>query len=220
MADSPAVPQGPGLFAGKGRATLLSGIWIQNPVAVLSIGMCSTLAVTNRLASALVMGLAVILITACSSFIISLLRASIPHRIRLIVIMAVVATFVITFDQSLKAFAYPMSKQLGPYVGLIIANCIVMGRAEGFALGNPPLLAALDGAANGLGYTFVLALVAVFRELLGSGQLLGMTVLPPSVYTPCQIMVLAPGAFLGLGLLVAFISWRQSAKAVSPEKKP
>jgi len=207
------------LFAGKGLLTFISGVWVNNPVAILNIGICSTLAVTNKLSTSLVMGLAVTFITACSNFILSLLRNSMPHRVRLIVIMAVVATFVIMFDQLLRAFAYPMSKQLGPYVGLIIANCIVMGRAEGFALSNPPLLSALDGIANGLGYTLVLALIGSFRELVGAGQLLGFVILPPSIYTPCQVLVLAPGAFLGLGLLIGFFNWRKAAALAVKGKK-
>ena len=211
------LPSGPGLFQGKGKQTFLSGLWFNNPVAVQIIGICSTLAVTSRLSTALVMGFAVLFVSSCANSILSVIRNRVPHRIRLIVVMAVIATFVILFDQLLKAFAFSMSKQLGPYVGLIIANCIVMGRAEGFALANPPPLAVLDAAANGLGYTMVLALIGGFRELIGSGHLLGFTILPLSIYTPCQIMVLAPGAFLGLGLLNALFNRIRSTPPV--EKK-
>jgi Na+-transporting NADH:ubiquinone oxidoreductase subunit D len=208
---------GSGLLQGKGRQTFLAGVWFNNPVVVQIIGICSTLAVTSRLSTALVMGFAVLFVSSCANFFLSLIRNRVPHRIRLIVVMAVIATFVILFDQLLKAFAFNMSKQLGPYVGLIIANCIVMGRAEGFALANPPALAVLDAASNGLGYTLVLASIGAFREIVGSGQLLGTTVLPLSVYTPCQIMVLAPGAFLGLGLLIALLN--RIRKTPPAEKK-
>lgn len=195
-----------GLCGGKGFATLKDGVWTSNPLAIQILGICSALAVTNRLETALVMGGALIFVSAGSNLLVSLMRAYIPHRIRMIAEVAVIATFVILFDQFLKAFYWPMSKQLGPYVGLIITNCIVMGRAEAFALQNRPIVAIVDGVANGMGYALVLAIIGAFRELLGTGQILGFTLLGAKWYTPNQIMILAPGAFFTLGLLIAFFN--------------
>ena len=130
--------------------------------------------------------------------------------------VAIIATFVILFDQFLKAFYWDMSKQLGPYVGLIITNCIVMGRAEAFALQNPPLLSIVDGIANGLGYAAVLAIIGFFRELLGSGEIFGRQVLSAQWYTPNQIMILAPGAFFALGIVIAIFN---AVKGPDPEEK-
>jgi Na+-transporting NADH:ubiquinone oxidoreductase subunit D len=132
-----------------------------------------------------------------------LLRKHTPHRIRMIAEVAIIATFVIVFDQFLKAFYWDMSKQLGPYVGLIITNCIVMGRAEAFALQNPPILSIVDGVANGLGYAAILAIIGFFRELLGTGEIFGYEVLSGQWYTPNQLMILAPGAFFALGIVIA-----------------
>jgi Na+-transporting NADH:ubiquinone oxidoreductase subunit D len=188
------------------RQTLRDGIWTNNPISMQILGICSALAVTNRLENSLVMGGALIFVTTMSSLLVSLLRKTIPRRIRMIAEVAIIATFVIMFDQFLRGFYWEMSKQLGPYVGLIITNCIVMGRAEAFALQKPPGLSALDGAANGLGYAFVLAVIGFFRELLGTGQVFGHPVLLSEWYTPNQIMILAPGAFFALGFLVALFN--------------
>lgn len=193
---------GSGPCGGKGLVTLKDGAWTSNPLAVQMLGICSALAVTNRLENSLVMGAALIFVCTCSNLLVSLLRNIVPHRIRMIVEVAIIATFVILFDQFLKAFYWEMSKQLGPYVGLIITNCIVMGRAEAFALQNPPLLAIVDGIANGLGYAAVLGLVGFFRELSGSGKVLGITILSEGWYTPNQLMILAPGAFFTLGIII------------------
>ena len=192
-----------GLCGGRGLLTLKEGAWTNNPLAVQMLGICSALAVTNRLENSLVMGAALIFVCVGSNLFVSLLRKHTPHRIRMIAEVAIIATFVILFDQFLKAFYWDMSKQLGPYVGLIITNCIVMGRAEAFALQNPPLLSIVDGAANGLGYAVALAVIGFFRELFGAGQIFGHVVLSSEWYTPNQLMILAPGAFLALGIVIA-----------------
>lgn len=196
-----------GLCGGKGLVTLKDGAWLNNPLAIQVLGICSALAVTNRLENALVMGIALIFVCIGSNLFVSLLRKYTPHRIRMIAEVAIIATFVILFDQFLKAFYWDMSKQLGPYVGLIITNCIVMGRAEAFAMQNPPILSMVDGLANGLGYAVVLAVIGFFRELLGSGKVLGITMLDGHWYEPNQLMILAPGAFFTLGIVIAVFNW-------------
>ncbi len=192
-----------GLCGGKGLTTMKEGAWTNNPLAIQVLGICSALAVTNKLMNSLVMGVALIFVCVGSNLLVSLLRKHTPHRIRMIAEVAIIATFVILFDQFLRAFYWDMSKQLGPYVGLIITNCIVMGRAEAFALQNPPILSILDGIANGVGYAVILAIIGFFRELLGTGQIMGYEVLSSSWYTPNQLMVLAPGAFIALGFVIA-----------------
>ncbi len=192
-----------GLFEGKGKITLKDGIWENNPISIQILGVCSALAVTNRLENSLVMGAALIFVCIGTNLFVSLLRNVTPRRIRMIAEVAIIATFVILFDQFLKAFYWDMSKRLGPYVGLIITNCIVMGRAEAFALQNRPMVSILDGAANGIGYAIVLAIIGFSRELLGTGNIMGFTILSDTWYTPNQLMVLAPGAFIALGFLIA-----------------
>jgi len=199
-----------GLCGGKGKVTLMAGLWKNNPISIQILGICSALAVTNRLENSLVMGIALIFVCAGTNLSVSILRKIMPRRIRMIAEVVIISTFVILFDQYLKAYNWDMSKRLGPYVGLIITNCIVMGRAEAFALQNRPLISVIDGMANGLGYAIVLALVAIIRELLGKGQLLGRQILSPEWYEPNQIMVLAPGAFFALGFLIAI------ANAIKP----
>ncbi len=205
-----------GLCGGKGLLTLKDGAWANNPLAIQILGICSALAVTNRLENSLVMGAALIFVCVGSNLLVSLLRKRTPHRIRMIAEVAIIATFVIMFDQFLKAFYWDMSKQLGPYVGLIITNCIVMGRAEAFALQNPPVLSIVDGAANGLGYAVVLAIIGFFRELLGTGEIFGYEVLSGQWYTPNQLMILAPGAFFALGIVIAVFN---AIKGPEPEEK-
>ncbi|MBN1457091.1 MAG: NADH:ubiquinone reductase (Na(+)-transporting) subunit D [Sedimentisphaerales bacterium] len=195
-----------GLCGGKGLVTLKDGAWTQNPLAIQVLGICSALAVTNKLENSLVMGAALIFVCVGSNLFVSLLRKHTPHRIRMIAEVAIIATFVILFDQLLKAFYWEMSKQLGPYVGLIITNCIVMGRAEAFALQNPPILSILDGLANGFGYAVILAIIGFFRELLGTGKVMGHEILSGNWYTPNQIMILAPGAFFALGIVIAIFN--------------
>lgn len=208
----------PGPCQGKCRETLQGGIYRFNPVTCQVLGICSCLAVTNRLENALVMGVALIFVLALSNLIVSVLRTLIPRRIRMIVEVAVIATFVIIFDQFLKAFYWDMSKQLGPYVGLIITNCIVMGRAEAFAMQNRPLLSVVDGIANGIGYAIVLALIAFFRELVGAGTVLGYTVLSDVWYQNNLLFVLAPGAFFAAGFLVWIINVINPPKATETKK--
>ena len=172
-----------------------------NPIIVQILGICSALAVTVKMEPALVMGLSVIFVTAFSNLIMSLLRNGVPSRIRIIVQLVVIASLVIVVDQFLKAYMYEVSKQLSVYVGLIITNCIVMGRVEAFALGNKPWDSFVDGVANGLGYAFILVLVAFFRELFGSGQLFGMQVLG-DWYTPNSLMLFPPMALIIVGCII------------------
>jgi Na+-transporting NADH:ubiquinone oxidoreductase subunit D len=197
-----------GLCGGKGVATLKEGIWTNNPLAIQVLGICSALAVTNKLSNSLVMGCALLFVCVGSNLFVSLLRNNIPHRIRMIAEVAIIATFVILFDQFLKAYYWEMSKQLGPYVGLIITNCIVMGRAEAFALQNPPIVSIVDGVANGIGYGVALAIIGFARELFGSGQVVlgGLVLDLGSWYTPNQLMILAPGAFFVFGVLIALFN--------------
>ena len=205
-----------GLCGGKGLLTLKDGAWASNPLAIQILGICSALAVTNRLENSLVMGGALIFVCVGSNLLVSLLRKCTPHRIRMIAEVAIIATFVIFFDQFLKAFYWDMSKQLGPYVGLIITNCIVMGRAEAFALQNPPILSMVDGLANGLGYAVILAIIGFFRELLGTGEIFAHKVFSGEWYTPNQLMILAPGAFFALGIVIAIFNW---LKGPEPQEK-
>ena len=183
------------------KKTLLNPIFKGNPITVLVLGICSSLAVTVKLKGACVMALSVIIVTGLSSFVVSLLRNSIPNRVRIIVQLVVVAMMVILVDQVLKAYAYSIDKQLSVYIGLIITNCIVMGRIEAFALGNKPIPSLLDGLANGAGYGMILIIVAFFRELLGSGTLFGLRVLPAS-YVPNNLVILPPMALIILGCIV------------------
>ena len=183
------------------KKTLLNPIFKGNPITVLVLGICSSLAVTVQLKGAFVMALSVIIVTGLSSFVVSLLRNSIPNHVRIIVQLVVVALMVILVDQVLKAYAYAIDKQLSVYIGLIITNCIVMGRIEAFALGNKPIPSLLDGLANGAGYGMILIIVAFFRELLGSGTLFGLRVLPAS-YVPNNLVILPPMALIILGCIV------------------
>jgi len=196
------------------------GIWRENPVAYQVLGICSSLAVTVKMSTAIVMGIALTVVTACSSMLISSMRKVIPSNIRIIAELAIIASLVIATDQILKAFFYDISKQLSIFVGLIITNCIVMGRAEAFALANKPLDSFFDGIGNGLGYTLILVIVAFLRELLGTGKFLGLSVIPQFVfdagYQNMGLMVLAPGAFFIIGLLV----WlKNSLPGISKEER-
>ena len=184
------------------KATILNPIFKGNPITVLILGICSSLAVTVELKGALVMALSVTIVTAVSSFVCSIIRKTIPNRVRIIVQLVVVALMVILVDQVLKAYAFAVSKQLSVYIGLIITNCIVMGRIEAFALGNKPIPSLLDGMANGLGYGMILVIVAFFRELLGSGTLFGVPVLSAIGYTNNGLMILPPMALILLGCVV------------------
>jgi len=205
-----------GLCGGKGLLTLKEGAWTNNPLSIQVLGICSAPAVTNRLENAIAMGAALLFVCVGSNLIVSLLRKHTPHRIRMVAEVAIIATFVILFDQFLKAFYWDMSKQLGPYVGLIITNGIVMGRAEEFALQKPPILSIVDGIANGIGYAVILAIIGFFRELLGTGEILGRTIPVFSEwYTPNQLMILAPGAFVALGIVIGIFN---AIKGPEPEE--
>ena len=186
--------------------TVVDALWQNNPISKQVLGICSSLAVTVQMNTAIVMALALTFVVATSNFVISLLRKSIPRNIRIIVEVAVIATLVIIADEVLKAFMYEISKQLSVFVGLIITNCIVMGRAETFAMSNTPGKSFVDGMANGIGYGSILVGVSFFRELLGSGKILGFQVVPQAVYDwgymDMGLMLLAPGAFIVIGLFV------------------
>jgi Na+-transporting NADH:ubiquinone oxidoreductase subunit D len=185
---------------------IAKGIWKENPVAYQILGICSALAVTVKMSTSIVMGIALTMVTAFSSLLISSLRKKIPSNIRIIAELAIIASLVIVTDQILKAFFYDISKQLSIFVGLIITNCIVLGRAEAFALANKPLDSFFDGIGNGLGYSLVLMAVAFLRELLGSGKFFGFNIIPQFLfdagYQNMGLMVLAPGAFFIIGMLV------------------
>ena len=195
------------------RAVLFDPVILNNPIGVQVLGICSALAVTTRLDKALVMGIGVTLVTALANFAVSLVRSYTPGSIRIIVQLSIIASLVIVFDQILKATLYELSLELSVFVGLIITNCIVMGRAEGFAMQNPPLRSLLDGIGNGLGYSLVLLLVALSRELLGAGKVFGFVVLPLTKdggwYVPNGLMLLAPSALFIIGLLIwALRAWK------------
>ena len=191
----------------KLKETILNPIFKGNPITVLVLGICSSLAVTVEMKGACVMALSVILVTGLSSLVCSLLRKTIPNRVRIIIQLVVVALMVILVDQFLKAYAYGIDKQLSVYIGLIITNCIVMGRIEAFALSNKPIPSLLDGLANGAGYGLILIVVAFFRELLGSGTLFGLPVLSALGYTNNGLVILPPMALIILGCIV----WIQRA---------
>jgi Na+-transporting NADH:ubiquinone oxidoreductase subunit D len=195
------------------RAVLFDPVILNNPIGVQVLGICSALAVTTRLDKALVMGIGVTLVTALANLAVSLVRNYTPGSIRIIVQLSIIASLVIVFDQILKATLYELSLELSVFVGLIITNCIVMGRAEGFAMQNPPLRSLLDGIGNGLGYSLVLLLVALSRELLGAGKVFGFVVLPLTKdggwYVPNGLMLLAPSALFIIGLLIwALRTWK------------
>jgi Na+-transporting NADH:ubiquinone oxidoreductase subunit D len=193
-------------FGKAERRALVAPIIDNNPISVQVLGICSALAVTTRLDKALVMGLGVILVTALANLAVSLVRNHTPGSIRIIVQLSIIASLVIVVDQILRATLYELSLELSVYVGLIITNCIVMGRAEGFAMNNPPWPSLLDGVGNGLGYALLLLAVAFARELLGSGRLFGWQVLPLATeggwYVPNGLMLLAPSALFIVALLI------------------
>ncbi|WP_249961455.1 NADH:ubiquinone reductase (Na(+)-transporting) subunit D [Histophilus somni] len=188
------------------KKLLLSPITDNNPIALQILGICSALAVTTKLETAVVMAIAVSLVTAFSSFFISLIRNYIPNSIRIIVQMAIIASLVILVDQILRAYAYGLSKQLSVFVGLIITNCIVMGRAEAFAMKSEPIESFVDGIGNGLGYGAILVTVAFIRELIGSGKLFGMTIFQTiqdgGWYQTNGLFLLAPSAFFIIGFII------------------
>ncbi|MBC8376280.1 MAG: NADH:ubiquinone reductase (Na(+)-transporting) subunit D [FCB group bacterium] len=194
------------LLSKKNMVFLKDPLMDNNPISTQVLGICSALAVTVQLQTAIVMSIAVISVISISNVLISLIRNKVPSNIRIIIELAIIASLVILVDQVLKAFLYDISKQLSVFVGLIITNCIVLGRAEAFALQNKPWPSFLDGVGNGLGYSMILIVVAFGRELLGSGTLFGFQVIPDAAYTAgyqnMGLMVLAPGAFILLGLII------------------
>ena len=188
------------------KSVLLDPIVHNNPIGLQILGICSALAVTSNLKTALVMSIALTLVTAFSNLFISMIRQQIPSSIRMIVQMVIIASLVIVVDQVLKAYAYSLSKQLSVFVGLIITNCIVMGRAEAFAMQNPPLLSFCDGIGNGLGYSAMLIVLGIVRELFGAGKLLGYEIIPVvndgGWYQPNGMLLLPPSAFFLIGLFI------------------
>ena len=214
----------------KTRDILFDPVFKDNPIALQMLGICSALAVTTGLQTTIVMCLALTTVTACSNVAISLVRNQVPSSIRIIVQMVIIASLVIVVDQILQAYAYGISKQLSVFVGLIITNCIVMGRAEAFAMKNPPLPSFLDGIGNGLGYSAVLLFVGTVRELFGSGKLFGFEVLPlienGGWYQGNGMLLLPPSAFFIIAMFIWVIrSWKtdQVEKAdfeVAPQSRP
>jgi Na+-transporting NADH:ubiquinone oxidoreductase subunit D len=202
------------LFSIKDFKLLTGPLNKQNPITVQVLGICSALAVTVKLKPAVVMGLSVIIVTSFSNLIISLLRKSIPPSIRIIVQLVVVASLVILVDQMLKAFVYDVSKQLSVFVGLIITNCIIMGRLEAFALSNKPLQSFLDGIGNGMGYAMILIIVSTIRELFGSGKLWGLQIIPKTIYEAGYMnngmMIMPPMALILVGIII----WVQRSKNI------
>lgn len=185
----------------KYKKILKTGIITDNPVLIQVIGICSALAVTNLALNSLIMGLALTFTTALSSFFISLLKDITPKHIRMVVQVFIISFFVIIVDIFLKAYMPSMSKTLGPYVGLIITNCIIMGRAEAYAISNPPLMSLVDGFAAGIGYTLVLLCVSIIREILGFGSIFGFRIMPEG-FVPWTLMVMPPGAFFVLPIIM------------------
>jgi len=195
------------------KAALIDPLFDNNPIGLQVLGICSALAVTTKLETALVMSVALTVVVALSNVAVSIIREKIPSHIRIIIMLTIIASLVIITDQVLKAFVYDVSKQLSVFVGLIITNCIVMGRAEAYAMQNGPWLSFLDGIGNGLGYSLVLVLVGFIRELFGSGRIFGLEVLPLVTeggwYVPNGLMMLAPSAFVLIGLLIwALRAWK------------
>ncbi|MGB3390251.1 MAG: NADH:ubiquinone reductase (Na(+)-transporting) subunit D [Pseudaminobacter sp.] len=195
------------------RQVLLHPIVDGNPITLQILGICSALAVTTSLSTSLTMSAALTFTATASCFLISLIRNHIPPSIRLVVQLTIIASLVIVIDQLLRAYAYGMSQRLSIFVGLIITNCVVLGRAEGFAMRNPPLTAAVDGLGNGLGYSLILVIVGTIRELFGTGTLLGFTLLPAvdagGWFQPLGLMLLAPSAFFIIGFLIwAVRTWK------------
>ncbi|MCB9061093.1 MAG: NADH:ubiquinone reductase (Na(+)-transporting) subunit D [Halobacteriovoraceae bacterium] len=196
------------------KKVVFEPLFNNNPIALQILGICSALAVTTKLEAVLVMSLAVTMVTALSSMFVSIIRNHIPSSIRIIVQMTVIASLVIVTDQILRAFIYDVAKSMSVYIGLIITNCIVMGRAEAYAMKNGPIMSFFDGIGNGLGYSFVLLFVGFFRELLGSGKILGFEIMPLTNnggwYQPNGLMLLSPSAFFLIGLFIwALRTWRK-----------
>lgn len=195
------------------RGILLDPLFHNNPIALQVLGICSALAVTTKMETAVVMSIAVIAVIALSNLFVSVIRNQIPTNIRIIVQLTIIASLVIVTDQVLKAYVYDISKQLSVFVGLIITNCIIMGRAEAFAMQNPPFSSLVDGLGNGLGYSLILLMTGTIREVFGSGSFFGVPVLRTVAdggwYTPNGLLVLSPGAFFIIGVFIwALRTWK------------
>ncbi len=200
-------------MANPAREALLDPLFNNNPIALQVLGICSALAVTTKMETAVVMGVAVLFVLATSTVVVSILRNLIPSSVRIITQLTIIASMVMVADQILQAYLYDISLQLSVFVGLIITNCIIMGRAEAFAMQNPPGLTFLDAVGNAGGYALVMVVVAAFRELFGSGRLFGISILPTvsegGWYVPNGLMVLAPGAFILIGCFIwAVRAWK------------
>lgn len=205
----------------KPREVLFDPLFNNNPIALQVLGICSALAVTTKMETSVVMAVALVFVVAFSNLFVSMLRAMIPTSIRIIVQLTIIASLVIVVDQFLKAYLFEVSKQLSVFVGLIITNCIVMGRAEAFAMQNPPALSFMDGIGNGLGYGLILLVVGSLRELFGAGTYFGLPVFALAAeggwYTPNGLMVLAPGAFFLIGLFIWALRTWKPAQIEKPE---
>lgn len=205
----------------KPREVLLDPLFNNNPITLQVLGICSALAVTTKMETSVVMAVALVFVVAFSNLFVSMLRAMIPTSIRIIVQLTIIASLVIVVDQFLKAYLFDVSKQLSVFVGLIITNCIVMGRAEAFAMQNPPALSFMDGIGNGLGYGLILLVVGSLRELFGAGTYFGLPVFALAAgggwYTPNGLMVLAPGAFFLIGLFIWALRTWKPAQIEKPE---
>ncbi|MCL6414767.1 NADH:ubiquinone reductase (Na(+)-transporting) subunit D [Aestuariirhabdus sp. Z084] len=205
------------------KEVLLNPVFANNPIGLQILGICSALAVTSSLQVTIVMCIAVIAVTGFSNLFVSIIRSQIPNNIRIICQMTIIASLVIVVDQTLKAFAYEISKQLSVFVGLIITNCIVMGRAEAFAMKNPPVISFIDGIGNGLGYSIVLLAMAFIRELFGAGKLFGVTIFPTvndgGWYIPNGMLLLPPSAFFIIALLIWALRVWKTEQIESPDFK-
>ncbi len=200
-------------MADPAREALIDPLFNNNPITLQVLGICSALAVTTKMDTAVVMSIAVIAVLTFSNFFVSVIRNQIPTSIRIIVQLTIIASLVIVTDQVLKAYVFEISKQLSVFVGLIITNCIIMGRAEAFAMQNPPVLSIVDGIGNGLGYALILLMTAAIREIFGSGNFFGIPVLPLASeggwYIPNGLLVLSPGAFFIIGFFIWILrTWK------------
>ena len=200
-------------MANPAREALIDPLFNNNPITLQVLGICSALAVTTKMDTAVVMSIAVIAVLTFSNFFVSLIRNQIPTNIRIIVQLTIIASLVIVTDQVLKAYVFEISKQLSVFVGLIITNCIIMGRAEAFAMQNPPVMSIVDGIGNGLGYALILLMTAAIREIFGSGNFFGIPVLPLASeggwYIPNGLLVLSPGAFFIIGFFIWILrTWK------------
>jgi len=201
----------------KPYAILYDGVWAENPVLLSALGVCSALAVTNRVANGIAMGLAVIFVSMAASVLTSLIRRFIPNRVRIVTYVIMISAFVVVVDQFFKAFYPELSRALGPYVALIITNCLIMGRAEAFASKNPAKFSLMDGFAHGLGYMFVLVIISVIREVLAFGTLLSIPVVGEG-FTQWVVMAMAPGGFFLLAVLTWAVRERQLFEEEEEEK--